>query len=79
MGTFLNTHWWVGDLTLSEALASATFDRLSCQHTGESDQNFSKKPHGRGSAREGGGDMGSFGIDWYRNDLKSFVMKSKII
>ena len=27
----------------------------------------------------GGGDMGSFGIDWYRNDLKSFVMKSKII
>ena len=25
----------------------------------------------------GGGDMGSFGIDWYRNDLKSFVMKSK--
>ena len=77
MGTFLNTHWWVGDLTLSEAQASATFGRLNCQHTGESDQNFSKKPHGRGSA--GGGDMGSFGIDWYRNDLKSFVMKSKII
>ena len=72
MGTFLNTHWWVGDLMLSEALASATFDCLNCQHTGESDQNFSKKPHGRG-------DMGSFGIDWYRNDLKSFVTKSKII
>lgn len=54
MGIFLNTHWWVGDLTLSEAQASATFDRLNCQHTGESDQNFSKKPHGRGSA-EGGG------------------------
>lgn len=78
MGTFLNTHWWVGDLMLSEALASATFDRLNCQHTGESDQNFSKKPHERGSAG-GGGDMGSFGIDWYRNDLKSFVTKSKII
>ena len=78
MGTFLNTHWRVGDLTLSEAQASATFDRLNCQHTGESDQNFSKKPHGRGSAG-GGGDMGSFGIDWHRNDLKSFVMKSKII
>lgn len=54
MGTFLNTHWWVGDLMLSEALASATFDRLNCQHTGESDQNFSKKPHGRGSAGGGG-------------------------
>lgn len=77
MGTFLNTHWWVGDLTLSEALVSATFDRLNCQHTGESDQNFSKKPHGRGSA--GGGDTGSFGVDWYRSDLKSFVMRSKII
>ena len=46
MGTFLNTHWW--------ALASATFDLLNCQHTGESDQNFSKKPHGRGSAGGGG-------------------------
>ena len=54
MGTFLNTHWWVGDLTLSEAQVSATFDRLNCQHTGESDQNFSKKPHGRGSAGGGG-------------------------
>lgn len=43
----------MGDLTLSEALASAAFDHLNCQRTGESDQNFSKKPHGRGSA--GGG------------------------
>lgn len=77
MGTFLNTHWWVGDLTLSEAQVSATFDRLNCQHTGESDQNFPKSPMGGGLP--GGGDMGSFGIDWYRNDLKSFVMKSKII
>ena len=66
-----------GGFDASEALASATFDLLNCQHTGESDQNFSKKPHGRRPAR--GGDMGSFGIDWYRNDLKSFVMKSKII
>ena len=32
-----------------------------------------------GGGLPGGGDMGSFGIDWYRNDLKSFVMKSKII
>lgn len=54
MGTFLNTHWWVGDLTLSEGLASGAFDRLNCQHTGESDQNFSKKPHGRGLPGRGG-------------------------
>lgn len=44
-----------GGFDTSEALASATFDLLNCQHTGESDQNFSKKPHGRGSARGGGG------------------------
>ena len=63
MGTFLNTHWWVGDLTFSEAQASATFDRLNCQHTGESDQNFSKKPHGRGSARgRGGGTWAVLGL-----------------
>ena len=43
-----------GGFDASEALASATFDLLNCQHTGESDQNFSKKPHGRGSARGGG-------------------------
>lgn len=61
MGTFFNTHWWVGDLTLSEALASAAFDHLNCQRTGESDQNFSKKPYGRGSAKGGGG-HGQF---WY--------------
>lgn len=78
MGTFLNTHWWVGDLTLSEALASAAFDHLNCQRTGESDQNFSKKPYGRGSAKGGGGDMGSFGIDWHRNDLKSFAMNARV-
>lgn len=49
-----------GEFDASEALASATFDRLNCQHTGESDQNFSKKPHGRGSARGAGGGHGQF-------------------
>ena len=55
MGTFLNTCWWVGDLTLFEALASGVFDRLNCQHIGKFDQNFSKKPHDRGSAQSGEG------------------------
>jgi len=77
MGTFLNTHCWVGDLTFFEALASGAFDHLNCQHTEQFDQNFSKKPHGRGSARGGGG-MGGFEIDWYRNDLKSFVMNARV-
>ena len=43
MGTFLNDHQWVGDLTLFEALAGGAFDHLNCQHTGEFDQNVSKK------------------------------------
>lgn len=55
MGTFLNTHWWVGDLTLSEALASATFDRLNCQPTGESEPKFFKKAPWAGVCQGGGG------------------------
>ena len=47
MGTFLNSHWWVGDLTLFEAPAGGAFDHLNCQHTGEFDQNFSKKSNAR--------------------------------
>ena len=49
MGKFLNSRWWVGDLTLFEALAGGTFDHLNCQHTRELDQNFSKKSNARGS------------------------------
>lgn len=44
-----------GGFDASEALASATFDRLSCQHTGESDQNFSKKAPWAGVCQGGGG------------------------
>ena len=29
MGTFLNSHWWVGDLTLFEGLAGGAFDHLN--------------------------------------------------
>ena len=51
------------DLTLFEALTGGAFDRLNWQHSGEFDQNFSKKPNARGFARGGG--MGGFGIDRY--------------
>ena len=33
----------VGDLTLFEALTGGAFDRLNRQHSGEFDQDFSKK------------------------------------
>ena len=35
--------WRMGDLTLFEALTDGAFDRLNWQHSGEFDQNFSKK------------------------------------
>ena len=53
----------VGDLTLFEALTGGAFDRLNRQHSGEFDQNFSKKSNARGFARGVG--MGGFGIDRY--------------
>ena len=43
-----------GDLTLFEALTGGAFDRLNWQHSGEFDQNFSKKSNARGFARGGG-------------------------
>ena len=54
----------MGDLTLFEALTGGAFDRLNWQHSGEVDQNFSKKSNAPGFARGGGG-MGGSGIDWY--------------
>ena len=53
----------MGDLTLFEALTGGAFDRLNWRHSGEFDQNFSKKSNARGFARGGG--MGGFGIDRY--------------
>ena len=41
------------DLTLLEALTGGAFDRLNWQHSGEFDQNFSKKSNARGFARGG--------------------------
>ena len=50
-------------MTLFEALTGGAFDRLNWQHSGEFDQNFSKKSNAPGFARGAG--MGGFGIDWY--------------
>ena len=41
----------MGDLTLFEALTGGAFDRLNWQHSGEFDQNFSKKPNAPGFDR----------------------------
>ena len=41
-------------MTLFEALTGGAFDLLNWQHSGEFDQNFSKKSNARGFAREGG-------------------------
>ena len=54
----------MGDLTLFEGLTGGAFDRLNWQHSGECDQNFSKKSNAPGFARGG---MGGFGIDRYIN------------
>ena len=45
----------LGDLTRFEALTGGAFDRISCQHSGEFDQIFSKKSNARGFARGGHG------------------------
>ena len=45
----------MGDLTLFEALTGGAFDLLNWQHSGEFDQNFSKKSNARGFAPGGEG------------------------
>ena len=54
-------------MTLFEALTGGAFDRLNWQHSGEVDQNFSKKSNAPGFAGGGGGWRGMSGseIDWY--------------
>ena len=44
-------HDRVVDLTLFEALTGGAFDRLNWQHSGEFDQNLSKKSNAPGFAR----------------------------
>ena len=53
----------MGDLTLFEALTGGAFDRLNWQHSGEFDQNVSKKSNAPGFSRGGG--IGGFEIDRY--------------
>ena len=48
-------HDRVGDMTLFEALTGGAFDRLNWLHSGEFDQNFSKKSNAPGFARGGDG------------------------
>ena len=52
----------MGDLTLFEALTGGAFESLNWQHSGEFDQNFSRKSNARGFGRGG---MDGFGIDRY--------------
>ena len=52
--------WRIGDLTPFEALTGGAFDRFYWQHSGEFDQNFSKKSNALGFAR--GGDGGVLGF-----------------
>ena len=59
-----------GGLTLFEALTGGAFDRLNWQHSGEFDQNLSKKTNARGFARGG---MGGFGIDRYIRSISKNV------
>ena len=53
-------HDRVGYLTLFEALMGGAFDRQNWQHSGEFDQNFSKKSNAPGFARRGGWGNGQF-------------------
>ena len=48
----------MGDLTLFEALTGGAFDYLNWQHSGEFDQNFSKKSNVLEFAQGGGGGRG---------------------
>ena len=43
MGKLLNSRWWVGYLTLLEALAGGAFDYPNCLHSRKFDHHFSKK------------------------------------
>ena len=65
----------MGDLILFEAQKGGAFDRLNWQHSGEFDQNFSKKSNARGLP---GGVMGGFGIDRYISCLLASEKRSSV-
>ena len=62
----------MGDLTLFEVLTGGAFDRLNCQHSGEFDQNFSKKSNAPGFARGRGGGGG-----WAVLELTGTLIKAE--
>ena len=64
-------------MTLFEALTGGAFDRLNWQHSGEFDQNFSKKSNARGFC-PGGGAMSGFRIDRYII-TQLFVIHSELL
>ena len=59
-----NMYIWMNDLTLFEALTGGAFDRLNWKHSGECDQNFSKRSNVPGFAR---------GDGWFWNWLAHYA------
>ena len=53
-------HDRVGDLTLFQALTGGAFDHRKWQHSGEFEQNFSKKSNAPGLP--GGGEVGGWAV-----------------
>ena len=66
----------MGDLTLFEALVGVEFDHLNSRHTGEFDQNFSKKSNV--CVCGGGGGMGDFGLDWCINKVELVISVTQV-
>ena len=61
-----------------EALAGVAFDHLNSRHTGEFDQNFSKKSNvcvGGGGERGG---RGNFGLDWCMNKVQLVISVTQV-
>ena len=60
---FFNSRWWMGDMTLFEALAGGASDPLKCQHTGKLRVKIFKTSQMPGGLPgEGGGGKGGFGL-----------------
>ena len=76
MGKLLKSRRWVGNLTRFDALAGGAFDHLiSCQHTGEFEQNFSKKVKCPGGFLGGGGDWAVLELTGNKTTKKSRARK----
>ena len=67
----------VGGLTLFEAPTGGAFDRLNWQHSGEFDQNFSKKSNAPGFAWGGGGAWAV--LEWTGTLDSSFILNNCLL